>query len=561
MQRETKTSAAEGGGKAYEPLDARTPKDLLRLRDTTLQGDSLEGEDNDDAFVISVGRASMHRRLRGLSDDALEMGDTDDSLSASTVSTSRVEQQRLRTEFDVEEEDEPDGCMPWMQVAVLALSAISGFLFGYDLCVMVVALPLIHEAMDLSTTAAQSVVSVLMVGAFFGSLAGGVLADRIGRKPAIIWTGMFFLAGSFCMTFAPSFSVLLGGRFLAGLAVGSSAPCVSAYVAEIARPEHRGALVTINEVMVCIGCLVSVCVSVSLKESSNGWRKMLGLTLLPPIVQLIGMPLMPESPRWLIAQKDRAQDAKAVLQRLFPHNDADTEIKMQMANQVLNKGFWDVVHEIRSDRTTRRRVVLSILIALAHTLTGANAMLYYSSYILDSLNPSVAFTANLSKEYGVAVAKVAGVCTAVAVVDRIGRRPLILFGSLVMVLCQFVFAACFWRLETAPMGNFEALGIWNLYVYIYAWNLSWAPLMWVICSEILPDDVRSIGMGLTFAVYWLGSSLVNQTLLSMFDSLGMTGTFSIYAALTSLALVFLFWKVPETRGLSFEQITKLFQAK
>lgn len=206
-------------------------------------------------------------------------------------------------------------------------------------------------------------------------------------------------------------------------------------------------------------------------------------------------------------------------------------------------------------------------IALGHNLTGANAMLYYSSYILTELNgggsgPNAQVASHLTKEIGVAVAKVAGVCTAIAVVDRVGRRPLLLTGSVLMFASYVVFSVCFGLLNQNQASHDEAesyatLGLWNLYLFIYAWNLSWAPLMWVICAELLGDEVRSVGMGLTFAVFWLGSALANQTLLSLFHAIGTTGTFLLYATLTGCSLAFVVIKVPETKGLTFEQIAQL----
>lgn len=165
-------------------------------------------------------------------------------------------------------------------------------------------------------------------------------------------------------------------------------------------------------------------------------------------------------------------------------------------------------------------------IALGHNLTGANAMLYYSSYILTALRGNasigVAPPSHLTKEIGVALAKVAGVCTAIAIVDRVGRRPLLLVGSVLMLVAYAVFSACFWLLADASDAStsYETLGLWTLYAFIFAWNLSWAPLMWVICVEVLGDEVRSVGMGLTFAVFWLGSAVTNQTLLTLFHAIG-----------------------------------------
>ncbi|KAG6609806.1 sugar porter family MFS transporter [Phytophthora cinnamomi] len=427
---------------------------------------------------------------------------------------------------------------------------------------MVVALPLIQKDFDLSTTAAASIVSTLMLGAVIGSLVGGVVADWIGRKPANLITAALFLLGSLFMTFADSLHTMLVGRFIAGLAVGSSGPCVSTYVAEIAQPKTRGALVTINEVMVCFGCLVSVAVSSSLQGSKNGWREMLGMTLFPPIVQLLGMPFLPESPRWLIS-KYRTKEASAVLKKLLYSDEASQQIiQAHLDIGTFHESFFHAMSELVTDELTRKRVMFCVAIAFCHILTAANAMLYYSSYILDELQTGNSNRVSpLSKEIWVGIAKLAGVCSAVAVVDRIGRRPLLLIGTSLMLICHFIFALCFWSLSSTHSEVVQTIGEWNLYAFIYAWNLSWAPLMWVVCSELLPDEFRSIGMGLTFGMFWLGSALVNQTLLSVFHAFGTGNAFLLYTTLTAGSLAFVFFKVPETTGLTFEQIAMLFNER
>ncbi|KAL3666609.1 hypothetical protein V7S43_008233 [Phytophthora oleae] len=420
---------------------------------------------------------------------------------------------------------------------------------------------MLHCTQDfaLSTSAAESIVSTLMLGAVIGSLVGGVVADWIGRKPANLITAALFFAGSLFMTFAGSLHTMLVGRFVAGLAVGSSGPCVSTYVAEIAQPKTRGTLVTVNEVMVCFGCLLSVVVSSNLQDTENGWRKMLGMTLFPPIVQLLGMPFLPESPRWLIS-KYRTKEASAVLKRLFYSDEASQKIiQAHLDFGTFHDNFFHAMIELVTDELTRKRVLFCVTIAFCHILTAANAMLYYSSYILDELQTGNTHpVSSLSKEIFVGIAKLAGVCSAVAVVDRVGRRPLLLIGTSMMLTCHFVFAVCFWSLSSTHSETVQTIGEWNLYVFIFAWNLSWAPLMWVVCSELLPDEFRSIGMGLTFGMFWLGSALVNQTLLSVFHAFGTGNAFLLYTFLAAASLCFVYFKVPETTGLTFEQIAMLF---
>jgi SP family galactose:H+ symporter-like MFS transporter len=191
-----------------------------------------------------------------------------------------------------------------------------------------------------------------------------------------------------------------------------------------------------------------------------------------------------------------------------------------------------------------RRVLFCVTIAFCHILTAANAMLYYSSYILDALQTGTIHPVSpLGKEIWVGIAKLAGVCSAVAVVDRVGRRPLLLIGTSLMLASHFIFAICFWTLSSTHSEFVQTMGEWNLYAFIFAWNLSWAPLMWVVCSELLPDEFRSIGMGLTFGMFWLGSALVNQTLLSVFHAFGPGNAFLLYTTLTAGSLTFVFFKV------------------
>jgi hypothetical protein len=160
-------------------------------------------------------------------------------------------------------------------------------------------------------------------------------------------------------------------------------------------------------------------------------------------------------------------------------------------------------------------------IAFCHILTGANAILYYSTYIMGELHTrGSSESSERISEIWIGVAKLAGVCFSITIVDRVGRRPLLLVGTCCMLACHIIFAASFWYLSPSRSGVVMLLGEWNLYLFIFMWNLSWSPLMWVVCSEVLPDAVRSVGMGLTFAVFWMGSALANQTLLTVFAWIG-----------------------------------------
>lgn len=433
---------------------------------------------------------------------------------------------------------------------IVALSALSGFLFGYDLCVMVVALSMIGEDLDLSLVEKQSVISVVMFAAVLGSLLAGDSCDRFGRKRCILTTSFLFFSGGVVMALAPNVAILLLGRVLVGLAVGASGPCVSMYLSEIAEPHIRGKLVTVNELMLCIGCFSTVLVNQGFVSWTHGWRYMVALTALPALIQLIGVPFLPESPVWLQQNKYIELTSST---NVAGHRTEDPN------------SFTVLYHAIRSCSADRKRVCIALGLAIGQAFTGAGAVLYYSHNILHGTG----IKDPLAAETGIAAVKLVGVALALGVVDRVGRRNLLLVGSIMMVICHVLMAGLFYgsspdAFDTSkapqelPEGTRIAL-IVTLHVFILFWNVSWAPMMWLVSSEVLPDRLRSAGMGLTLALFWLLCAVVNQTILSLFDSIGMSGTFGLYGSTTAGALVFVYLYVPETKGLDLADMDALFR--
>lgn len=423
-----------------------------------------------------------------------------------------------------------------IEVVICLFSALSGFLFGYDLCVIVVAIEEIVADLYLNTSEKETVVSLVMIGAAIGSVIAGEACDRIGRRASILATSVLFLAGGFIMALAQSLLMLLCGRLIVGLAVGASGPCVSIYLSEIAEPKFRGVLVTVNELLLCVGCFVSVAVSSVFIPLEHGWRYMLGITAVPALIQLLGMPCLPKSPVYR-RNADRLSE----------------DLSKQQPIDASGNSFSVLWNSIRKCRSYRKRFLISLGIASGQAFTASNAVLYFSRSILDGAGVSDPLTAEL----GIAAAKLIGVSIALLISDRVGRRTLLLWGSVVMCLCHVSLAVLF--LGSLDTQQTQTPFVIVLHLFIFAWNISWAPMMWLVCSEILPDKLRSAGMGLSLAVYWLCSFVVNQSILSLFESIGKTGSFVLYAGTTFCALVFVHLYVPETKGRSLDEISLLFQ--
>lgn len=442
------------------------------------------------------------------------------------------------------------------RAAHVAFACLSGFLLGYDLCVIGSILTPVQRTLQLcypcdrgdtddalahcTCAAKQLAVSSVSFGAIAGGVTGGWLADRFGRRLALSLTDGCFVVAAVAMANAwPGWGVFLffGGRVLAGLALGAAGVISTAYLAELSPPSVRGMLLNLNELGVCFGCLTGYLVPLALGDEL--WRWTVGVAAVPAIAQLVGLlSFLQESPRWLSEQghSERAAavaatlglDASPLLTPLLDASPCTARVSLH---------------------THRRPLLLAAGCALAHAASGANVVLYYSRDILQAAQLPEPLLANV----GVGVVKLLGVAVCVASVDYFGRRKLLIVGSAGMILAYVGLAIAFSGAGVASGGS-SSLALVCLLLFVLAWDMSWAGLMMTVAAELLPQPVRGVGLGLTYSLYWALSFTESQTLESAFDALGHTATFGLYAASTSLALVFSVCCVPETHGVSLEAI-------
>jgi sugar porter (SP) family MFS transporter len=431
---------------------------------------------------------------------------------------------------------------------VAAVAALGGLLFGYDTGVISGALLFIREALALTPTMQGIVVAIVLAGAAISAAAAGSLSDRFGRRRVILGAGLLFIAGALLSAVAEGLTILLGGRFLVGLGIGIASMLTPLYLAEIAPARDRGAIVSLNQLCITAGILVSYLVGFALAALPGGWRWMLGLGALPGVILTIGMMLLPESPRWL-AGHGRMLDAGRVLQRLRGKADVSDEVnalRTDIAREGRQLAGWS---ELLSPRL-RRPLVIGIGLAMVQQITGINTVIYFAPTIFQTAGLSSAATSILATA-GVGAVNVIMTIVAMRLIDRLGRRQLLFWSLGGMTATLLVLSGAFYL---GASGDFAWIAVASVAAFVGFFAIGLGPVFWLLISEIFPLALRGRAMSLATVANWGFNLIVSATFLDLVIAAGNAGTFLIYAALSLLALVFVVVMVPETKGHSLEQI-------
>lgn len=424
------------------------------------------------------------------------------------------------------------------------VAAIGGFLFGYDTGVISGALPFITTDFHLRAFSSGLVVSAILFGAMAGALGSGRVADRLGRRTVIVAAAAIFTVGAAFAALAPSAAALIAARVILGVGVGIASALVPVFIAEVAPPAARGRLVAVNQLLITIGIVVAYAVGYAF-AGSHDWRAMFAIGLIPSLGLGVGMLFLPESPRWLIAH-GREADARRVLARVRPGGDADAEISE--------------IRQVRPGGTVRlrelaRKWVLPALVAgvglqILGQATGVNTVIYYAPTIFKhaGLGSSAAILATV----GVGIVNMVMTVVGMNLVDRIGRRRLLMTGAGVMAVALAALAV------SLSAGGLSArtgvLAFVCVGVYIAAVAASLDVVVFIIPSELYPLSVRGTAMSVTLFANWGMNFVVSLTFLTLLQAMGTTGTFWLYAVLCAALVAFTAFLIPETRGRSLEEI-------
>jgi sugar porter (SP) family MFS transporter len=425
--------------------------------------------------------------------------------------------------------------------------ALGGFLFGFDTAVISGAEQSIQAYWSLNPVEHGLTVSIALIGTIIGSLTGSIPSDRLGRRNTLMIIAALYLVSSLGTAFATDWYFFLLFRLLGGLGVGASSVTAPVYISEIAPAAKRGRLVALFQFNVVFGILLSYFSNYLIGEDGEtAWRWMLGVQAFPSLLFLILLQLVPESPRWLILKKGKVDEARAVLQIVNPDN-YEAEIESIKNNKPPENASRNASQLL--SRKYRFPVFLAVAFAVFNQVSGINAIIYYAPRIFEMTG--LGRTSSLLSTVGIGAVNFIFTLIAINFIDRIGRKTLMLIGSIGLIATLGLVAQAFYS------NNFSGWAVTvYLLVYIAFFAFSQGAVIWVFIAEIFPNQVRAKGQTLGSFTHWVMAALIAFSFPMLAEKLGGGNTFLFFSIMMVLQLVFV-WKVmPETKGKSLEQIER-----
>jgi len=440
----------------------------------------------------------------------------------------------------------------FVYVAVVT-AAIGGLLFGYDTGVISGAILFITKQFSLSSTMEEIVVSSVLVGAVVGAALGGALTGRFGRRSLIILAGIIFTVSAIGTALAPAVSWLIAARIVSGIGIGIASFISPMYIAELVPAKVRGSLVAVNMLAITTGIVVAYVVDYAL-SGIQGWRYMFGLAAIPSVALVIGMWLLPDSPRWLIS-KSKVDQARRVLKRARTATDVNPEIAdIQQSMQRQREGGMSGLFQA----SLRMPLIVGLGLAIFQQITGINTVIYYAPTIFKFAGISAVGPAILAGA-GLTMVMWCFHVLAIFMLDRVGRRPLLLVGVAGQIVGLTILGAAFHFQNLASFKSYIAIGGLVIYVACFAFGLG--PIFWLLISEIYPLNIRGAAMSAVTVTNWAMNLAVAVTFLTLVGLLGHAGTFWLYGVIAIGAWIFFYLLVPETKGKTLEQIEAHWRAK
>ncbi|MDE1565572.1 sugar porter family MFS transporter [Actinotignum sanguinis] len=454
-------------------------------------------------------------------------------------------------------------------IIVCLAAAVGGFLFGYDTSVINGAVDSIagsRTGWDLSAFMSGISVSCALFGCVIGAWFTSHIADRLGRVPTIFIAAILFVVCSIFSAIAPTVWIFIIFRFVGGLGVGLASVIGPAYIAEVAPAQMRGFLGSFQQMAIAFGILAAVVVNASYASASGGadetfwfgmptWRIMLLSMIVPALIMLIVSLKLPESPRFLV-MKGRDKEAAAILQRLTGEKDPEGKVKEIRATLSGEKAAK--LSDLRGKTFGLRKVVwIAMAVAALQQLSGVNIILYYDSSLWKSVGFSEQLALNISvyRTIGAIIATI----LAMFIVDKVGRRFLLITGSSVMTIFLGIAALGFYQADvdgasiTLP-GMWGPITLVSVYIFYLAFCFTWGPVMWVVLGEIFPNNIRALGVAVASAVNWIANFLVSTTFPPLKDAIGTGNVYLLYAVFAAVSLIFVMKALPETAGVELEDM-------
>ena len=412
------------------------------------------------------------------------------------------------------------------------------------------AIDIIEDHFSLSALGKGLVAGALMVGCLFGSLIGGRLSDKYGRRPMLVISAVLLgISAAGCSLLMPSAASLVIFRFIGGLGVGMLSAVIPTYISEISPTRLRGTFVSFYQLFVVIGILVAYCANYGLYGRENDWRYMLGLPLVFAVIDIMVLMALPESPRWLI-QKGKPDKAARIISR-FGISEADAAAIMEAGRAKSEKSAK--LSELFKG-TTAKIVILGSLLAFFQQITGINVVINYAPNILGSVG--IADSDPMLQTVFIGAANLLFTVIALWLCDKFGRKTLLLWGCAGLVVSLGYLTYAFSMPQPNDTGVLVAI---LLYIAFFALSLS--PLMFVVTAEIYPSHIRGTAMALSTGISWACAFIVVQFYPWVESTLGENVAFGIFALLSLAAGLFIKFFIPETKGKSLEEIEAYFYRK
>lgn len=427
-------------------------------------------------------------------------------------------------------------------------AALGGFLFGFDTAVISGAERAIQDIWKLDDWTHGLAIASALYGTVIGALFGGIPADRYGRKKSLLWIGLFYLVSALGSAIAWNIESFTIFRFLGGLGVGASSVVAPMYISEIAPAKNRGLLVALYQFNIVFGIVIAYISNflIGTAELSEDWRWMLGVEAIPALIYSVMIFRIPESPRWLITKFNDQDAAKAILSRTDPEGvEESIRLAIEEENQVKSKGSFGILFSKKYLSST----FLAILIAFFNQVSGINAIIYFAPRVFEMAGIST--ESALISTIGIGVINLIGTFLGLYLIDRVGRKILMYIGSFGYIISLSLMAY-----------NFLGPGIPSFWlpIFVFGFILSHAigqgSVIWVFISEMFPNEFRAYGQSIGSFTHWIMAALIANVFPFFANSFGPGYIFSFFAIMMFIQLLWVRFKMPETKGRSLEEIQK-----
>lgn len=423
-------------------------------------------------------------------------------------------------------------------------AALAGFLFGFDTVVISGADKKLQALWGSSDAFHGSVVMAMALwGTVIGALFGGIPTNRLGRKKTLIWIGIFYFVSAVGSSLVNDPYTFAFFRFLGGVGVGASTIAAPAYVSEISPAKDRGRLVALYQFNIVLGILIAFLSNYLLRNvGENAWRWMIGVEAFPALLYTLLIFTVPKSPRWLIS-KNRNEEAKKVLDLINPDGDAEKlmlEIKKESERHASGENIFM--------KKYRFPLILAFLIAMFNQFSGINAFLYYAPRIFEEagLGESTALLSSI----GIGVTNLMFTLLGVFLIDRLGRKVLMYIGSIGYIISLSLVSMAFfldWGGLAVPIF---------LFMFIASHAIGQGAIIWVFISEIFPNHLRASGQSFGTSTHWVLAAIIPSLVPLLFSTIGAGVVFMIFAIMMVFQLLFVIFMMPETKGISLEELSK-----